>query len=62
MFSIDDAHLVAKQYRINGHGHYEDAIFRARWTMEERGWDTELTASQEQCHQHLIYHHYQVKC
>ena len=30
--------------------------------MEERGWNTELTDINEQCQEHLIYQHYQLRC
>jgi hypothetical protein len=30
--------------------------------MEERGWNTELTDTKEQCHEHLYYQHYRLKC
>jgi hypothetical protein len=40
--NINNAHLVENQNRINGHDHYEDAIFRARRIMEDRGWNTEI--------------------
>jgi len=60
--NINNPHLVENQFRINGHDHYEDAIFRAKRIMEERGWSTELTDTKEQCHEHLIYQHYRLKC
>jgi hypothetical protein len=30
--------------------------------MEEQGWNTEITDSKEQCHKHLYYQHYRLKC
>ena len=60
--NIQNSHLVSNPHRINGHDHYEDAIYRAKRIMEERGWNTELTDTKEQCHEHLIYQHYQLKC
>ena len=60
--NINNAHLVENQNRINGHDHYEEAIFRAKRIMEERGWNTEITDTKEQCHEHLYYQHYRLKC
>ena len=60
--NIKNPHLVENPHRINGHDRYEDAIFRAKQIMEERGWNTELTDTEEQCHAHLYYHHYRLKC
>ena len=60
--NINNAHLVENQNRINGHDHYEDAIFRAKRIMEERGWNTEIADTKVQCHEHLIYQHYRLKC
>jgi hypothetical protein len=57
---IENAHLVANPNHINGHDKYEDAIIRAKQIMEKRGWSTEISSSQ--CHEHLIYHHYRLKC
>ena len=60
--NIDNAHLVENPYHINGHDHYEDAIFRAKRIIEERGWNTEITDTKQQCHEHLYYQHYRLKC
>jgi len=60
--NINNAYLVVNQHRINGHDHYEDAIFRAKEIMQDRGWKTEIIDTQEQCHEHLEYHHYRLKC
>jgi hypothetical protein len=46
---------------VNGYDRYEDAIFRAREIMQERGWNTEITDTKEQCHEHLVYQHYRLK-
>ena len=60
--NIKNAHLVENPTRINGYDRYEDAIFRAKRIMEERGWNTEITDTKEQCHEHLVYQHYRLKC
>ena len=60
--NFENAHLVENPTRLNGHDRFEDAIFRAKRIMEERGWDTEITDSKEQCHEHLYYQHYRLKC
>jgi hypothetical protein len=30
--------------------------------MQERGWSTEITDTKEQCHEHLVYQHYRLRC
>ena len=60
--NIDNSHLVENPTRLNGHDRFEEAIFRAREIMEEQGWNTEITNSKEQCHEHLYYQHYRLKC
>ena len=35
---IENVHLVENPHHINGHDHCEDAIFRAKRIMEQRGW------------------------
>ncbi|WP_419662713.1 hypothetical protein [Desulfosarcina variabilis] len=60
--NINNAHLVENQSHLNGHDQYEDAMFRAKQIMEERGWSTEVTDTKEQCHEHLYYQHYRLKC
>jgi hypothetical protein len=30
--------------------------------MEGRGWETEITGTQQQCHEHLYYQHFRLKC
>ena len=60
--NIDNPHLVENPTRFNGHDRYEDAIFRAREIMQERGWNVEISDTQEQCHEHLVYQHYRLKC
>ena len=60
--NIENSHLVENLTGINGHDHYENAIFRAREIVEERRWETEITDTQEQCHEHLVYQHYRLKC
>jgi len=60
--NIHNPHLVENPTRINGHDRFEEAIFRAREIMEERGWKAEITDTKEQCHEHLYYQHYRLKC
>ena len=60
--NIDNLHLIENPNRNNGHDRYEDAIFRAREIMQELGWETEITDTQEQCHEHLVYQHYRLRC
>jgi hypothetical protein len=60
--NIENASLLANPYHINGQDLYEDAIFRAKKLMEHRGWATELSEDQVQCHEHLTYQHYRLKC
>ena len=60
--NIKNAHLVENPTHVNGYDHFEDAIFRAKDIMEERGWDAEITDIKEQCHEHLYYQHYRLKC
>jgi hypothetical protein len=52
--NIDNPHLVENPTHLNGHDFFEDAIFRAKEIMQERGWKTEITDTQEQCHEHLV--------
>ena len=60
--NINNPHLVENPTRINGHDRYEESIFRAREIMEGRGWNTEMADSKEQCHEHMYYQHYRLKC
>ena len=60
--NIDNTHLVENPNHVNGYDHFEDAIFRAKEIMEQRGWNTEITDTKEQCHEHLYYQHYRLKC
>ena len=60
--NIENAHLVENPSHINGYDHFEDAIFRAKEIMEERGWNAEITDIKEKCHEHLYYQHYRLKC
>ena len=60
--NIENAHLVENPTHVNGYDHFEDAIFRAKDIMEERGWNAEITDTKEQCHEHLYYQHYRLKC
>ena len=55
-------HLVENPARLNGHDRFEDAIFQAKQIMQERGWSTEITDTKEQCHEHLVYQHYRLRC
>jgi len=60
--NIENAHLVENSTHVNGYDHFEVAIFRAKEIMEERGWNSEITDTKEQCHEHLYYQHYRLKC
>jgi len=60
--NIDNSHLVVNHFHKNGHDRYEDAIFKAKEIMEKKGWRTEITGTDEWCHEHLIYQHYRLKC
>ena len=60
--NIENAHLVENPTHVNGYDHFEDAIFRAKEIMEECGWNAEITDTKEQCHEHLYYQHYRLKC
>ena len=60
--NIENSHLVKNPYRVNGLDRYEEAIFRAKRIMEERGWSTEVTDIKEQCHEHLYYQRYRLRC
>jgi len=59
---INNLHLVVNKHRINGHDQYEEAIFKAKRIMEQRGWITEISDSKQQCHEHLYYQHYRLRC
>ena len=60
--NIENTHLVENPSHVNGYDRYEDAIYRAGKIMQERGWDTEITDFKEQCHEHLYYQHYRLRC
>ncbi|GAB6909336.1 hypothetical protein JCM12296A_51790 [Desulfosarcina cetonica] len=60
--NIKNAHLVENRSHLNGHDYYEDAIFRAKRIMEQRGWITGISDHKEPCHEHLYYHHYRLRC
>ena len=60
--NIENSHLVENPTHVNGYDHFEDAIFRAKEIMEERGWNAEIIDTKEQCHEHLYYQHYRLKC
>ena len=60
--NIENAHLVENPTHVNGYDHFEDAIFRAKEIMEECGWNVEIADTKEQCHEHLYYQHYRLKC
>ncbi|MDB4304249.1 hypothetical protein N9934_05625, partial [Desulfosarcina sp.] len=60
--NIHNPHLVENPTRINGYDHFEDAIFRAKKIMEELGWKAEISDKKEQCHEHLYYQHFRLKC
>jgi len=60
--NIENANLVQNPHHVNGHDRFEGAILRAKKLMEDRGWTTELSDDQVQCHEHLTYQHYRLKC
>ena len=60
--NIENSYLVENPNRINGHDTFEDGIFRAEEIMKKRGWETEITDTKEQCHEHLYYQHYRLRC
>jgi len=60
--NIENSHMVENLTHLNGHDRFEEAIFRAKEIMQERGWKTEITDSNEQCHEHLYYQHYRLRC
>jgi tRNA1(Val) A37 N6-methylase TrmN6 len=59
---ITNPHLVENPTHVDGYDHFENAMFRAKEIMEERGWITKITDTEEQCHEHLIYRHYRLRC
>ncbi|MFH1982982.1 MAG: hypothetical protein ABIL58_14165 [Pseudomonadota bacterium] len=60
--NISKPDLVINPRRINGHDHFEEAIFRLKDIMARLGWRTEISTSSEQCHEHLSYQHYRLTC
>ena len=60
--NIENGHLVEKTNHVNGYDHYEDAIFRIRDFMEQKGWKIEISDKLETCHEHLHYQHYRLRC
>ena len=60
--NINNSHLVVNHFHVNGYDRFEDAIFRAKRIMEQLGWHTEITGTDECCHEHLYYQHYQLTC
>jgi hypothetical protein len=30
--------------------------------MEKRGWNTDISDMKEQCHEHLCYQHFRLRC
>ena len=60
--NINNSHLVVNHFHVNGYDRFEDSIFRAKRIMEQLGWKTEITGTDEWCHEHLYYQHYQLTC
>ena len=60
--NIHNPHLVENPSRINGYDHFEDAIFRIERFLNRKGWLTQITDQKEQCHEHLYYQQYRLKC
>ena len=59
---IENIHLVKNPQHFNGHDLCEDAIFRAKRIMEQRGWITEITDIKKPCHEHLYYQQFTLRC
>lgn len=60
--NIENIHLVKNPQHVNGHDLCEDAIFRAKRIMEQRGWITEITDTKKPCHEHLYYQQFTLRC
>lgn len=60
--NIDNAQLVENPNHINGHDHYEDAIFRLETFLKQKGWQTEITDTEKPCHEHLYYQQFTLRC
>lgn len=60
--NINNSHLVVNHFHMNGYDCYENAIFRAKRIMEQLGWKTEITGTDEWCHEHLSYEYFELKC
>lgn len=60
--NIENAHLVQNPHHVNGYDRYQDAIFTAQKLMEQRGWNTEIAEQKVECHEHLYYQQYRLKC
>ncbi|MFH1983207.1 MAG: hypothetical protein ABIL58_15295 [Pseudomonadota bacterium] len=60
--NIRSPDLVVNPNCINGYDRFEDAIFRLKEIMTRRGWQIEIGASTEHCHEHLSYLHYRLTC
>ena len=60
--NVENAHLVENHDYLNGHDRYENAIFRTKRIMEKHGWNTDISDMKEQCHEHLHYQHFRLRC
>ena len=60
--NIRKSELVENPNRTNGYDHFEDAIFRIKTILTQKGWQTEIKDTKEKCHEHLYYHHYRLTC
>jgi len=60
--NIENAYLVENTKHINGYERYEDAIFRIRNFLKQKGWKTEISETKKQCHEHLEYNHLRLRC
>ncbi len=60
--NIKESDLVVNPNRINAHDYYEDAIFRIKKILKQKGWQTEIKDTKEKCHEHLCYQHYRLRC
>jgi hypothetical protein len=52
--NIENPHLVENPNRINGYDHMRMPFSGPGKSWKERGWNTEITDTKEQCHEHLF--------
>ncbi len=59
---IKNRDLVEHPGHLNAHDFYKDAVFRIQKVMEKLGWTTQLSREKQDCHEHLFYMHFTLKC